>query len=309
MDWAPRIKVARLRQLYRGQARGRLSERVLLDVGWGLHALSENVVAAATALHWGEIPCPNCGAAVQRRGIPPPTAGQREALLHGRGYAYGWFHCEHCQARLLWSDCRDALRQKPRCFDCLQPLRRGSAKLFCPCGTSWTFRQYRESLTRRKWLPCAQCGQRIRRPPPRPHRPDPGMRYEREAAQLCSRCGGVARRSGRHLICSACGYTILWRSRKLLLKRRDELFHCDGCGHEFRWREWRRKALHYSTGNPGAAAQFLTGWESSATPEQQMMHIDVLVQALHGRGALAPVFIEGTEKAIRALLDELAGAS
>ena len=39
-----------------------------------------------------------------------------------------------------------------------------------------------------------------------------------------------------------------------------------------------------------------------------MMHIDFLVQALHGQGALAPVFIEGSKDSIRQLLDELAAA-
>lgn len=39
-----------------------------------------------------------------------------------------------------------------------------------------------------------------------------------------------------------------------------------------------------------------------------MMYIDVLIQALHGQGALAPVFIEGTRASIRHLLDELAAA-
>jgi len=37
-----------------------------------------------------------------------------------------------------------------------------------------------------------------------------------------------------------------------------------------------------------------------------MLQVDFLVQALHGRGALAGVFIEGTDQSIRQLLDELA---
>jgi len=309
VNWAPKIKAARLRQLYRTQARGRHSERVMLDVGWGLYALCEDVVAAATAFHLGEVPCPNCGHALQRRGIAKPTARQREALLQARGYAYGWFHCDHCQERLLWQDCRDALRQTPRCFDCLGPLRKSRAQLTCSCGKVWNLRQYRDSLARRKWLPCPKCGQRIRRPEARPITHTGEMRCDRAAAHICSRCGAVASRCGPRLICSACGYAIRWRSRKQLLKRRDEHLHCECCGHDFGWQEWRRKARRYATGNPSAAAQFVAGWTSSAAPEKQMMHIDMLVQALHGRGALAPVFIEGTAESLRALLDELAAPS
>ncbi|MDE3258469.1 MAG: hypothetical protein OYM47_11590 [Gemmatimonadota bacterium] len=37
-----------------------------------------------------------------------------------------------------------------------------------------------------------------------------------------------------------------------------------------------------------------------------MLQIDLLLQTLHGRGPLAPLFIEGDERRIRALLDELA---
>ena len=37
-----------------------------------------------------------------------------------------------------------------------------------------------------------------------------------------------------------------------------------------------------------------------------MMAIDLLLQTLHGRGPLAPLFIEGDELSIRSLLDELA---
>ncbi|MFC1525820.1 hypothetical protein ACFL6X_03295 [Candidatus Latescibacterota bacterium] len=294
MDWAPKIKVARLRQLYHSQSHGRLSERAMLDVGWGLHALCEDVVAAATAFHLEEVPCPNCGVALQRRGIARPTVRQREALLQARGYAYGWFHCDHCQTRLLWQDCRDALRT-------------GSARFTCHCGKSWTARQFRDSLARRKWLPCPNCDQRVQRPVARPVTHSGGMRLDSAAAHACSRCGAVASRSGRRLVCGACGYAILWRSRKLALKRRDERLHCESCGHDFGWQDWRRKARRYATGNRSAAAQFLENWPSSADPDQQMMHIDILVQALHGRGTPAPVFIEGTPETTRGLLDELAG--
>lgn len=48
-------------------------------------------------------------------------------------------------------------------------------------------------------------------------------------------------------------------------------------------------------------------WERSSTPEERMMAVDILLQALHDRGALAPLFIAGDKGSVRHLLDELAG--
>ena len=90
------------------------------------------------------------------------------------------------------------------------------------------------------------------------------------------------------------------------MRRRNERLKCANCAHEFAWQEWRRQAMQYFTGNPGAAARFLRDWSDTDSPQRQMMHIDLLIQSLHGRGALAPVFIQGTQDDIRTLLDELA---
>jgi hypothetical protein len=96
------------------------------------------------------------------------------------------------------------------------------------------------------------------------------------------------------------------RSYKKSIKRRDETLSCESYGHEFRWRAWRDRAGEYSTGNPSPAFEFVKNWPTSEVTEQRLMHVDILVQALHGQGALAPVFIEGTKTSIRQLLDELA---
>jgi hypothetical protein len=255
----------------------------------------------------GEVPCPNCGEAVQRRSVPAPTARQKADLfrLHHR---VGWFHCEHCQGRLLWQDCRDALRRQPRCFDCYNRLSQDGIELGCECGQSWQVDSYRASVSRRVVLPCPHCHQRLRRPVfDRPQDEAEDNRSEKPEF-LCSKCKGVLSRSGPFLICHACGHQLRWRSHRKSIKRRDETLSCERCGHEFRWQAWRRRALDYSTGNPSPAFEFVKHWPASEATSQRMMHIDFLVQALHGQGALAPVFIEGSKDSIRQLLDELAAA-
>jgi hypothetical protein len=42
--------------------------------------------------------------------------------------------------------------------------------------------------------------------------------------------------------------------------------------------------------------EFMREWTRCTTTEQRMMRVDVLVQALHGSGALAPVFIDGDSR-------------
>lgn len=308
MDWAPRVKAAKIRRLYHSNRRGLCDEDVLLDVGWSLHARGESVVAAVTGLTLGEVPCPTCGETVQRPSVPAPTARQR-AELFGGAQRLGWFHCEHCQSRLLWQDCRDALRKQPRCLKCYCRLRRAKTTVSCPCGLSWEIDKYRASVGRRVLLPCPKCNQRLRRPVFARHSPDrSAKKLPDERTFRCSKCGGMLTRSGAFVACRSCDNQVRWRSYKKSLKRREEALSCKGCGHQFRWQAWRREAGHCSTGNPTPVYEFLEQWPVCDTTQARMMQVDILVQALHGQGALAPVFIEGTKASIRQLLDELAAA-
>ena len=47
--------------------------------------------------------------------------------------------------------------------------------------------------------------------------------------------------------------------------------------------------------------------ENRTTPQAQMIEIDSLLHAIHGRGAMAAVFIDGSRQTATDLLDELAG--
>jgi DNA-directed RNA polymerase subunit RPC12/RpoP len=122
----------------------------------------------------------------------------------------------------------------------------------------------------------------------------------------CSRCKAPLDRDGSWLVCRSCGHRLRARSHKKGLKRRNETLTCGSCGLQFRWLEWRSRAHECSSGNPSPAVQFLQQWPGSETSRERMMQVDLLIQALHGQGALAPVFIEGSPDSIRKLLDELA---
>ena len=305
MNWAPRIKAGKVRGLYRSIQGGLCDEDALLDVGWALYQLCEDVITAVTALQLGEVPCDECGHLVQRRSLPKPTVRMRANLLRVH-HRMGWFHCEHCQRRLLWQDCRDALRREPRCFDCWEHLRKKGTGLYCGCGKSWEVDKYQASLRRRLLLPCPHCRHRLRKPTFNSHPLNDPESSSDPIEFLCSKCSGHLARSGQLLTCNSCGHEVQWRSYKKSMKRRNETLCCSSCGYEFRWPAWRKRALSYSTGNPNPAAEFLKNWPKSKTTSQRIMHIDVLIQALHGQGALAPVFIEGSKDSIRQLLDELA---
>ena len=309
MEWAIRIKPTKLRQLYRLHGRGTDSEQLMLDVGWALYALCESVILAVTGLRLGKIPCPRCGTAIQRRAIEPPSKQQQQQLYRKMPRRLdGWFRCVHCQTRLLWKECRDALRQSPRCFSCQRILHRDNRHLWCDCGFSWQNDAYRASVARRVRLPCPECNSVIRRPKAADQSTMVEIHRAPEVTYICSNCGSPATQLPGRVTCTACGHTVRWKSYKRSLKRSNEVLSCPSCRYEFRWQEWRRIADRYDTGCLGPAAAYLHAWPASRTPDEQVMQIDRLIQALHHSGPLGAIFIEGTQESTRALLDELADA-
>lgn len=296
LKWSPRVSQTRIRRLYRFAGLGIYDEHALDDVGTSLFARSADILAVADAFQLGRVPCPECNTRVQRR-IDP---------LYGMGW-HGdrgrWFHCPHCASRLLWTECRKALRKRPRCFDC-RTLLRGQGQLRCNCGRNWDPKAYHRSVGSRVRLPCPNCNNLIRKPEAAGH-----QRGDRSAGNKrlrCPACDGKAHHSDGEIRCRGCGYRRRWRDYRKGLKRRDERLKCPGCGHDFNWQAWRKSAKSLTTGHPQAAQDFVRSWPNCRTPERRMMAIDLLLQTLHGRGPLAPLFIEGDEHSIRLLLDELA---
>lgn len=304
MEWNAKIKPSKIRQLYHRSRIGRQSERLVLDVGWALHGLCQDVVTAALGLQLGEIPCPNCSAATFRPSLSKPNESDRKRLLQDH-HRSGWFHCDSCQRRLLWQDCRDALKRLPKCLDCLSELAAADTGLTCSCGKTWEAKQYRTSVSRRTKLPCPSCATWLAKPQIQYQPSADGISHSRQSSLSCSKCDGEAQRDGSEVVCISCGHSVQWRSYKKALKLRDETIECSSCGHRFAWQAWRKEASHFTTGNPGPAATFLREWPKAKTADGQMMQIDLLIQSLHGQGALAPIFIEGSKESIRSLLDEL----
>ena len=414
MIWAPRVNPTKIRRLYRTARLGIYDDDLLQSVGWELYARCADIAMVADVFPEGRVPCPLCRTKVKRQ----INALFRKSVGNPHD---SWFHCPHCAKRLLWQDCRDALRETPRCFDCGSVLQEKDARLqtapteeravgalsnkergvgalskrayrahhelHCACGKTWTWETYRRSIRTRVRLPCPHCHCVIRRPdaavarkearfqsaptgerkdasgqsaPIRERKAARGQRTptgerkdargqstpigerkgargqstpigERKEARLqsapigerkkargqstptggidelrCPKCDEVARHTTGYLHCTACGYKRRWRDYRKSLKKRDETLQCKACGHTFGWQAWRKSARSLRTGNPQPAREFVNKWPKCRTPQARMIQIDTLLQALHGRGALAPLFLDGNEERIRQMLDELA---
>jgi predicted RNA-binding Zn-ribbon protein involved in translation (DUF1610 family) len=299
--WAPRVKPGRVRRLYELNRMGIYDEDLLAQVGWGLHARCRDALTVHRAMR-GELPCPACGATVVR----PRRRARRRPGRRPRAE----FACPHCEATLSWAACKDALRNRPRCFDCGRPLRWSYAAndLTCsPCGEEWTWQRYRRSVRNRVYLPCPECGRKVRRPKrqtgPRPEAPSP------EQIE-CPKCGGSAVHAEGKLSCPACGYEVKWAAYRRRLKRRAEPLRCGSCGYSFTYGAWKRsyRGDLLLTGNPAPLRAFVDAWPRCRTPQRQMICIDRLLHAVHARGPLGPVLIRGTQAGVGALLDDLAAA-
>jgi len=302
MRWARRVTPSKIRRLYKSSKANLLDTRVLDDVGSGLHARCLDVLKVVGAYFKGEVPCPECGETVHRE------ARRAQYLkLETASEAAPKFPCRDCRHLLSWLDCREALRHQPKCFDCLSPLtwRYADNTLSCPdCAKTWTWKQYRESVSRRLRLPCPHCGHIVRRPDATHVQPRLS-----ETAPRCPRCGETAVHTRGKLSCPSCGYETAWSRYRERMRRRTERLKCPSCGHGFTWNSWRRtySGRHLLTGgNKEAIEQFARNWPRSSSPDEKMTLIDTLLHAVHGHGALGPLLIDADESTVMRLLDDLA---
>ena len=298
MNWSPRVKPIKIRQLYRYARLGIYDDLLLHDVGWELYARCTDIAMVADVYREGRVPCPKCSTKIKRR-IDPLFSTSEGGTPHEN-----WFRCTHCGKRLLWRDCRQALRDTPRCFDCRDVLHK-EVVLRCACGKIWSQEAYNQSVRTRVLLPCPHCFDLVRRPDPPPR--NQTVRARRSKPELqCPKCQAIALHQHGNIECTACGYKRRWRDYRKSLKKKDEKLECSSCGHTFRWQAWRKSARPLRTGNPRPAREFVKKWSRCRTPQQRMIQIDTLLQTLHGRGPLAPLFIDSGEHNIRQMLDDLA---
>lgn len=299
MEWSPRLRPLQIRKLYRFSRLGLYDDASLLEVGWGLYSRCLDVIAVTSAMHEGKVPCPACEYVLHVH-LAGPAARQSASGPMG-----GWFSCNECGRRLLWRDCREALRLCPRCFDCSINLSAKNGLLSCAaCDSSWEPRSYMASVTRRVRLPCPHCQTMLRRPVIA--RPGGNKTIDRELP--CPACQKQAVHLDGHIQCRFCGYRRKWRSYRKSQKRRDKKLTCPNCAFGFRWLAWRKEVRRQNlvTGHPYPAFRFVRKWPSCRSQDEKMLEIDFLIQAIHGRGPLAPAFIRGTEASVRSLLDEIA---
>ena len=127
-----------------------------------------------------------------------------------------------------------------------------------------------------------------------------------ESELKCPKCQGIAVHQHGNIECTVCSYKRRWRDYRKSLKKKDEKLECPNCQYTFRWQAWRKSTRSLRTGNPRPAREFVKKWLTCRTPQQRMIQIDILLQTLHGRGPLAPLFIDSGEHKIRQMLDDLA---
>lgn len=297
MYWVKRVKPIKILRLYRYARLGIYDDMLLHDVGWQLYARCSDIVKVNTVFREGLVPCPQCNTKIARKIDPLFSQGEG-------GTRENWFHCVHCSKRLLWRDCRQALRNVPRCFTCFSILNI-SEDLACGCGKTWTQKSYNQSVRTRVRLPCPHCLHIVRRPEPLPATKSVQRRHSEPILQ-CPKCKETAEHISGKIQCTVCGYQRRWRDYRKSLKKKDEKLTCTDCGYSFKWQAWRKSTRTLRTGNPKPAREFEEKWTRCYTPQQRMIQIDSLLQTLHGRGPLAPLFIDSGEDCIRRMLDDLA---
>lgn len=299
MQWAPRLHPWRIQQLYKRTQIGILDEDQLQHIGWRLFARGESVLTFGKAMR-GQVPCPKCNEIVYRK----IYRRKLQQKAHD-------FSCPTCAEQITWQGCRNALRNRPRCFGCNQDLDWDYTQntLSCPkCQIEWTWQKYRQSIKHRVKLPCPHCHTHIRKPVSQKNNETNAPQASAHWDFTCPAC----KQQGQHIkgsfLCTNCGYTLKWQNFTKRQKRRIEHLHCQSCNHTFTWQSWKRQfdSAFAHTGNPTPIRQFVSQWPKCKSPGEQLITIDRLIHALHGRGALAPIFIKGDQHSVAQWLDALA---
>jgi predicted RNA-binding Zn-ribbon protein involved in translation (DUF1610 family) len=261
-----RVDPQKLLRLYRYNALGIYDEDLIDEIGSILFIQVQHILRYLKALA-GEVDCTKCGA---------PVVRLSKIRQSSRAGSSAESYCKNCGDRQDWWTVKETLREAPRCLSCGKALvlRHARAVLDCEsCGNSTSWRKFRRSVSARVWLPCPECGEKIRKP----------------LADDASR--------------RADGPTKLQRIK-------NEPLVCRACGNSFSWNSWRRG---YSggeririTGNPRPLERFCSAWPRSTTPAKRMILIDTLVHAIHARGSVAPLFLDCDEAVAKDLLDTIA---
>ena len=222
MQGTPRLKPWRVRQLYQCIRRGIFDEDKLMHIGWSLYTRGEAVLMFGQALR-GQVPCPQCDQIVYRRNFyrerpsAQPSASQ--------------FSCPICGEKVTWHDCRDALRNHPRCFDCRKILawNYSTNTLTCSsCKQIWTWQKYRQSIKHRVRLPCPHCNNILRKPPSSKLGSSNRRKVSSHWDLTCPNCKRQGQHESAMFCCTHCGYTKKWRAFTKQQKTQDRTLKLRG---------------------------------------------------------------------------------
>jgi len=107
-EWAPRVRMEKIRRIYQNDARGILDEDLLDDVGITLYCRCESIVDASDAA-LGKVHCPGCATIVMRAS----THKHEQILCAQCGWTIRWIDYQKTyQHKDLWGGgFADAMRE------------------------------------------------------------------------------------------------------------------------------------------------------------------------------------------------------
>jgi hypothetical protein len=99
--WASRVDPLKVRQLYQSDARGRLDEDLLADVGYGIYARCQALLEVSAAWR-GRVKCWHCGNIILRReGQRVEYTGHGPTRIGGKAEV---LTCDRCGWQITWGD-------------------------------------------------------------------------------------------------------------------------------------------------------------------------------------------------------------
>jgi hypothetical protein len=106
-EWAPRVRMEKIRRIYQNDARGILDEELLDDVGITLYCRCESILDASDAA-LGKVHCPSCATVIIRGSTNP-----RQRIRCECGWTIRWIDYQKTyQHKDLWGGgFADAMRE------------------------------------------------------------------------------------------------------------------------------------------------------------------------------------------------------
>ena len=275
LNWSRKVKLWTIIRFYEFYEIGLTAEELLNEVGYGFFCRSKDIITVVNAVKKGKVSCPRCGNIIIRSKY---YWYKRRKEIKTR---YPLVFCSQCKLELNWSEIKKNLRRtQPRCFICGKPLKWDYLKneVYCPeCRENWGWKQYRDSVSNRKWLPCPHCGEKIKKPPP--------SRYPRKNKEN----------------------SLKWQKMTKTDKLNEELI-CDNCDFSFLWKSWRDQYLGEDllVGNDKVFRKYCKYWLKNYNNQEKIILIDRLIHSVHARGSLAPALIDASRARILRNLNEIA---